>query len=67
MPKLTFFRHLTLLFMFSVFFYPANAAEPKEQGVLPLQDIRTFTDIFQRIRDSYVEEVDDKTDRKSVV
>lgn len=56
-----FFRHLTLLFMFSVFFYPVNAADPKEQGVLPLQDIRTFTEIFERIRDSYVEEVDDKT------
>src|SRR5690554_6361802 len=56
-----FFRHLTLLFMFSVFFYPVNAADPKEQEVLPLQDIRTFTEIFERIRDSYVEEVDDKT------
>lgn len=61
MPNLRFFRHLTLLVMFSLFFFPANAADPKEQGALPLQEIRTFTDIFERIRDSYVEEVDDKT------
>lgn len=61
MPNLTFFRHLALLFIFSVLFYPANAVDPKDQGILPLQEIRTFTDIFERIRDSYVEEVDDKT------
>lgn len=28
---------------------------------LPLQDLRTFTEIFERIRSSYVEEVDDHT------
>lgn len=61
MPNLTFIRHLILLLTFSVFSYSASATEPLEQGVLPLQDIRTFTDIFERIRDSYVEEVDDKT------
>lgn len=31
------------------------------QQELPLQDLRTFTEIFERIRSSYVEEVDDET------
>jgi len=38
----------------------AEAAEtPHTQ--LPLQELRNFTEIFDRIRNSYVEEVDDKT------
>ena len=32
---------------------------PNEQ--LPLQDLRNFTEVFERIRSAYVEEVDDKT------
>lgn len=45
----------------------APAAAPKSQsqqqprGQLPLQELRNFTEIFERIRTSYVEEVDDKT------
>lgn len=31
------------------------------QQEIPLQDLRTFTEIFERIRNSYVEEIDDKT------
>ncbi len=31
------------------------------EGQLPLQELRTFTDIFDHIRRNYVEEVDDKT------
>ncbi len=34
---------------------------PPPQGQLPLQELRTFTDIFDHIRRNYVEEVDDKT------
>lgn len=35
--------------------------QTQPQGELPLQDLRTFTEIFERIRSSYVEEIDDKT------
>ncbi|MCB1878093.1 MAG: S41 family peptidase [Chromatiales bacterium] len=31
------------------------------KATLPLQDVRTFTEIFGRIKSEYVEEVDDKT------
>lgn len=33
----------------------------KEKGLLPLNELRTFADVFNHIRLSYVEEVDDKT------
>ena len=38
-----------------------TAANNAEQGRLPLRELRNFTEIFERIRSSYVEEVDDKT------
>ena len=31
------------------------------RGQLPLEELRNFTEIFERIRSSYVEEVDDTT------
>jgi carboxyl-terminal processing protease len=37
------------------------AATNEEPGELPLDDLRTFTDVFNQIRVGYVEEVDDKT------
>lgn len=37
---------------------PANASPAT---VLPLDDLRTFVDVFERIRASYVDPVDDKT------
>ena len=45
---------------------PATPAEPAAttdvpKAQLPLEDLRTFAEIFDRIRNSYVEEVDDKT------
>ncbi|WP_373091245.1 S41 family peptidase [Zhongshania sp.] len=36
-------------------------AEANRQGQLPLQALRNFADVFNQIRLSYVEEVDDKT------
>ena len=36
------------------------AAEPPE-GVLPLQDLRIFAEVFNQIRSAYVEKVDDRT------
>jgi carboxyl-terminal processing protease len=38
----------------------ASAAAP-EEGKLPLDELRTFADVFNQIRVSYVEEIDDKT------
>ena len=35
--------------------------EKQEKGVLPLNELRTFADVFDRIKQAYVEEVDDKT------
>lgn len=32
-----------------------------ETGLLPLQELRTFTQVFDQIRKAYVEEIDDKT------
>lgn len=39
---------------------PADAAEA-EPGKLPLDELRTFADVFNQIRTRYVEEVDDST------
>lgn len=36
-------------------------APQKEQGKLPLDELRIFTEVMQRIKSAYVEEVDDKT------
>ena len=45
--------------------HPADAAaataERPVEGPLPLQELRNFTEIFDRIRSAYVEEIDDKT------
>lgn len=41
---------------------PDDSPTPRDiHTELPLQDLRTFTEIFERIRSSYVEEVDDHT------
>lgn len=41
---------------------PDESPTPRDiHKELPLQDLRTFTEIFERIRSSYVEEVDDHT------
>ncbi len=36
-------------------------ADESPEGVLPLQDLRVFADVFNQIRVSYVEEIDDRT------
>ncbi|MRI32572.1 peptidase S41 [Endozoicomonas sp. OPT23] len=35
--------------------------EESPQGKLPLDELRTFTEVMQRIKNAYVEDVDDKT------
>ena len=37
------------------------AAAPAPKAVLPLNELRTFVDVFDRIKQAYVEDVDDKT------
>lgn len=44
----------------------ADAPEP-EEGVLPLTELRIFADVFNQIRTSYVEQVDDRTLLESAV
>ncbi|WP_276576707.1 S41 family peptidase [Endozoicomonas sp. 4G] len=39
----------------------AEAAKEEKKGTLPLDELRTFTEVMQRIKSAYVEEVDDKT------
>lgn len=39
---------------------PATAAL-EDQGVLPLDDLRTFADVYNQIRVGYVEDIDDST------
>ncbi|MGI9275065.1 MAG: S41 family peptidase [Endozoicomonas sp.] len=38
-----------------------KAAKADKKGRLPLEELRTFTEVMQRIKTAYVEEVDDKT------
>ena len=55
---------IILSFLFG--FLPAQAEEQVQPQTsskasnLPLDEIRTFTEVFQKIKDDYVEEVDDK-------
>jgi carboxyl-terminal processing protease len=60
----------TLVFSSQLFSAQALAASeehnhsdvsPVQESQLPLQELRNFTEIFDRIRSSYVEPVDDKT------
>ncbi len=39
----------------------AEAASAGQPGLLPLNELRTFADVFDRIKQAYVEDVDDKT------
>ncbi len=40
---------------------PTTEAQSKGSAQLPLDDLRTFVEVFERIRASYVEPVDDRT------
>ncbi len=50
---------LTLLGSAAVHASPDVTAPP--QGRLPLEDLRTFVEVFDRIKSAYVEPIDDKT------
>ena len=40
---------------------PVTAAVDEQQGRLPLEELRTFADVYHQIRLGYVEEIDDST------
>ena len=39
----------------------APSALTKEQGAIPLDELRTFAEVYNQIREGYVEEIDDST------
>ncbi|HID82475.1 MAG TPA: S41 family peptidase [Chromatiales bacterium] len=41
--------------------YHVVAEKPSQINSLPLQELRTFSDVYARIKNDYVEDVDDKT------
>lgn len=61
--KLPFLLTALLALIFSTTALAENAANESKTSkeVIPLQELRTFTEIFDRIRTSYVNEVDDAT------
>jgi carboxyl-terminal processing protease len=68
--KLKYLAVSTLLISTQLFSPLVSAANGESESItepaileqqLPLQDLRNFTEIFDRIRSSYVESVDDKT------
>ena len=70
MNKLSQIQIITLLIAFSVFSTASaqDSAQPQSpdaeisaQAQLTLDELRTFTDVFNQARNNYVEEVDDKT------
>jgi carboxyl-terminal processing protease len=40
---------------------PTEESEAAPEAILPLDDLRTFVEVFDRIRSAYVEEIDDRT------
>ena len=54
---------VALLLVISLMFVSVTSAQPQNQNTdpLPLEDLRNFTEVFERIRSAYVEEVDDST------
>lgn len=55
--------HLGMALAFSALTLPlpANAQQPAGDDALPVEDVRTFAEVFERIKRAYVDEVDDTT------
>ncbi|MBL1141724.1 MAG: S41 family peptidase [Proteobacteria bacterium] len=49
-----------LVSIFSVNFVLANTEEKTEDNTLPLDEIRTFTEVFAKVKSDYVEGIDDR-------
>ena len=55
-----FFRHpLTVVLTTLTLSLPLSALE--EKGKLPLEELRTFAEVYNQIREGYVEDIDDST------
>ncbi len=54
-------RLILLFFVFPLMIYPRLGACESQDENLPLDDLRTFADVFDQIRLGYVEEVKDST------
>ncbi len=57
--------YFLIAFSFLIGYHSVQAEQQAQTATpvssLPLDEIRTFTEVFQKIKDGYVEEVDDKT------
>ncbi len=56
----TYKKILLLIFLPALFISRISLANEDGDTILPLDEIRTFTEIFSKIKDDYVEDVDDK-------
>jgi carboxyl-terminal processing protease len=57
-------KDLIITFLLSVFSVPialANTEENTDIGTLPLDELRTFTEVFAKVKNDYVESIDDRT------
>jgi len=50
-----------LLLIFSVSVAIANTEEKTDNDTLPLDELRTFTEVFAKVKNDYVETIDDRT------
>ena len=53
-PLASFLAAITLVVV-------TSSALAKEQGTIPLDELRTFAEVYNQIREGYVEEIDDST------
>ena len=56
-------KYLVITFLLSVFstsFVLANTEESAESDTLPLDELRTFTEVFAKVKSDYVEPIDDR-------
>lgn len=51
---------VTLLFAFGLNISLANTEQENELDTLPLDELRTFTEVFAKVKNDYVEKVDDR-------
>ena len=67
---MTIFRkisYIVTLFFITSGFSLANSEKKQDIDVLPLDEIRTFTEIFSKIKSDYVENIEDSTLLKNAI
>ena len=67
---MTIFRkisYIVTLFFITSGFSLANSEKKQDVDVLPLDEIRTFTEIFSKIKSDYVENIEDSTLLKNAI